>query len=341
MFVLLDGPEVTHFCHVALIEKNARFTPRLRFSVRDKEGNIVALPATEEGASRASLRASVDLTKCHEAFWKLIQFLQSLCNVDIPREAFSLIAQEDREIVSALRERGAESLTKIMRELSRTRDVSLSEEDVNLLLRRKEKLLDFETALDEGHVEEWWQDFFEKNKWIFGYGLNYHILRCEQAQPAYGGSRLDRKGGQKGDFLHSTLGDLSFTVLVEIKTPSTPLLQGNSEIRSGTWSLSRDVTDALAQIQTNLHRWEHRGAEEPENRDLLEGRRIYTVKPKGIIVIGLLRSLASPRSKRETFQRFRQSVHGIEILTFDEVYERAKFIVEQTDRGVSPITKKA
>lgn len=330
IFVLREGKGATHFCHVALIEKEARFTPRIRVSIRGSDGTVASLERDTE-TSHQSIKASVDLGQCHESFWKLINFLQSLRKVDVPREPFSLISREDAEIISALGARDAASLRRIIMGLSLTQGVSLTEDELNVLLRRKEKLAQFENELNGGHKEGWWQNFFEDNKWIFGYGLNYQILRQELAQPTYGGPRLDGTGTQRGDSLHSTVGDLNFTVLVEIKRPCTPLLQGQTEIRSGTWSLSKDLTDALAQIQTNADRWEHKGSDEPENRDRLETKKIYTVKPKGIIVIGLLRSVAEPRSKRETFQRFRQSVHGIEILTFDEVYNRAKFIVEHTD----------
>lgn len=324
-FVLLAGPKVTHLCHVALIEKARKFTPRLRFSIRDKNGEIVLSDA--EATEDRALKASVDLTECTAQLWDLIQYLQSLRAIDIPLKPFSLASQDDSAIVSALHDRTAASVKAIIKELSLRRDVSLSEKDVNQLLKRKQKLVEFEEALNTDNLEDWWQDFLEANKWIFGYGLDYHILRQEQPQPALGGEGIDGTGDQIGDFL-STVGDINFTVLVEIKTPSTPLLQGNSQCRSGTWSLSRELTDALAQIQTNIHRWELRGAEEPINRDRLESKGVYTVKPKGIIVIGLLRHLREPRSKRETFQRFRQSIHGIEILTFDEVHRRARFIVE-------------
>jgi len=64
--------------------------------------------------------------------------------------------------------------------------------------------------------------------------------------------------------------------------------------------------------------------------DRLETQGIYTVEPKGIIVIGLLRELDT-RSKRTTFQNFRRAVHGIEIITFDELHARARFIVEKSE----------
>ena len=205
----------------------------------------------------------------------------------------------------------------------------LSEADINQLLNRKEKLSNFKGDMKKHEDDEsWWQNFFENNKWIFGYGLNYQILRQEQTQPHYGGDRVDGTGGQKGDYLTSTLGNISFTVLVEIKTPNTPLIQGTKEIRNGAWSLSKELTDAVSQIEANIDTWDKRGSKEPDNQDRFEKDEIYTVQPKGIIVIGNLDSLDS-RSKRESFQRFRKSIHGIDILTFDELLKRAEFIVAE------------
>ena len=66
----------------------------------------------------------------------------------------------------------------------------------------------------------------------------------------------------------------------------------------------------------------------PENVDTYEGQDIFTVKPKGIVVIGFLNEVKGNRHKLQTFERFRKSIHGVEIITFDELYERARFIVE-------------
>jgi len=96
---------------------------------------------------------------------------------------------------------------------------------LHLHSERSESLRKFQDNIENVLDEKYWQDFFEENKWIFGYGLNYKILRQEQSQPNYGGAKVDGTGGQKGDYLTSTQGDLRFTVLVEIKTPSTPFFR--------------------------------------------------------------------------------------------------------------------
>ena len=330
-FILLKKERVDYVCQVVLIKKGDKFTPRLSFSVRDKSGKIAQWASTEEETAN-SIKARIGLNDCHENFWKLVSFLQSLKDLEIPMEKFSLVSQGESEIVSALRGRDATSIVSIIKQLSSIPGVSLSQDDLNIVIKRREKLEEFKKALtDHATDENWWQNFFEQNKWIFGYGLNYQILKQEQAQAHYGGQRVDGAGGQKGDYLTSTLGDINFTVLVEIKTPKAPLLQGSSEIRNGAWSLSKNLTDAISQIEANIHTWEKQGSEQPDNRDKLEKDNVFTVQPKGIVVIGSLTDLASERSKRETFQRFRKSIHGIDIITFDELYKRASFIVENKE----------
>ena len=323
-FILDEKKQVDYICRVTLIKKGDKFTPRLSLSVRDKTKKIVESTET----TPTNIKANVSLDNCYDNFWKLISFLQSLRDIKLPKDKFSLISQDEGEIVSALRGRETDSVINIIKQLSAAPDISLTQKDINFLLKRREKLTEFKLALTEHSTDEgWWQGFFEDNRWIFGYGLNYEILRQQQSQPTYGGTRVDGKGGQRGDNLMFTTGDLNFTVLVEIKTPLTPLLQGTREIRNGAWSLSKDLTDALSQIQANIQSWEKQGSEQPDNRDKLEKMSVFTVKPKGIIVLGSLSQLAD-RSKRETFQRFRKSIHGIDIITFDELFERAKFIVE-------------
>ena len=200
-----------------------------------------------------------------------------------------------------------------------------------MCIRDRDKLAEFEKALVNHKSDEtWWQNFFENNKWIFGYGLDYQIIKQEEAQPHYGGTKVDGTGDQKGDYLASTQGDINFVVLVEIKTPDTKLLQGSKEIRRGAWSLSKDLPDALVQIEANIHTWDKQGSVQPSNLDRFEGQGVYTVQPKGIIIIGSLSEL-NDRNKRETFQRFRKSIHGVDIITFDELYHRAKFIIDHSE----------
>jgi len=197
--------------------------------------------------------------------------------------------------------------------------------------QRKSVLEIFKNNLTAQRGEDWWQDFFETNTWIFGYGLNYQILKSVQAQPRYGGMAVTGKGVQKGDFLQRTEAVVKFTVLVEIKRPATQLL-GNESYRNGAWELGEELTGGVSQMHANCSKWEKEGSKAEENQEALLQQGIFTVQPKGILVIGHTNQL-SDSSRRATFEMFRRNTVNPEILTFDELYERAKFIVEHTGQG--------
>lgn len=194
---------------------------------------------------------------------------------------------------------------------------------------RKKALETFRLSLKQKLEEAWWQDFFERNTWIFGYGLKYQILKSIQSQPRYGGTNLAGRGTEKGDFLVRTEADVKFTVLVEIKRPDSQIL-GNKAYRNGAWQLGEDLAGGVSQLQANCRCWEIEGSSAEQNREALQQERTYTVHPKGILVIGATSQL-NDIAKRNTFELFRQSVTNPEIITFDELYERAKFIVEHRD----------
>ena len=142
------------------------------------------------------------------------------------------------------------------------------------------------------------------------------------------------KGTQKGDFLQTTEAEIKFTVLVEIKKPNTQLL-GKIAYRNGAWELGVELTGGVAQMQANCNKWEKAGSQTPENVEALLQKKIFTVQPKGILVIGHTNQL-NQIPKRTSFELFRRNTVDSEILTFDELYARAKFIVEQTTEEAEP-----
>jgi len=143
---------------------------------------------------------------------------------------------------------------------------------------------------------------------------------------------VEGQGGQIPDSLGITKGNVKFSVIVEIKTPETPLLR-DKQVRRGAWGISKELIDAVAQIQANTDQWNVEGSRARQNQPKLEG--IHTVTPKGIVVIGSLSQFKDPATQKDvqskvfTFERFRRSLSNLEIITFDELYERARFIVEQ------------
>lgn len=181
--------------------------------------------------------------------------------------------------------------------------------------------------------EQWWQSFFEDNQWIFGYGLNYQFLHLLDSQANYGGANYTGKGAQQGDFLMNTGANIQFTVLVEIKKPNTSIFQLDSSSnikkhRNGAALLNDELTGGVSQLQSNCHRWDTDGSRRQDDIVELSDQSIFTYQPKGILVIGSTDQLNDPDA-RSTFELFRRNTDNPEIITFDELFERAKYIVSQ------------
>lgn len=187
-----------------------------------------------------------------------------------------------------------------------------------------------ENKITDTRHESVWQHFFNINDWIFGYGLDYRFLGILQKEAHVSGTDVAGKESVINDFL---LGCSKFTVLVELKKHDTPLF-GKDKNRSNSWTLSDDLVSGLSQILEQKASWQVT-AEANTNgnyNDTGELIKQKTFDPKSILVIGSTKQFDGTdkenQIKAKTFELFRRDSKNIEILTYDELYERAKFIVE-------------
>lgn len=272
--------------------------------------------------------------KLDEAFAKLTQLLQEQ-GIQYGEHQFSINAAgalvvTDENKAAVLRGLLDQDLSEdVWAQIAET-NPSLASRLANAKMQedRRAVLQQFNSMLDDNSLsEDDWQNLFEQNTWIFGYGLRYQILRLVQSQPNYGGTSVSGRGGQRGDFLAATEAEVKLTCLVEIKKPTTPLLQ-TAEYRNGAWGASTELSGAVSQIQINCATWEIEGSRTAANsEDIVQAQSTYTICPKGIIVVGKLDQVTE-RDKRNSFERFRSGMHNPEIITYDELYERAHYIVE-------------
>lgn len=193
---------------------------------------------------------------------------------------------------------------------------------------RSDALREFRDHLDGGWTEPEWQAFFQRNDWIFGQGLAYQFLVTEVTQPLYGGADITSHGGERGDFFMGTAGDARFAVLVEIKRPDTSLIDGE-RYRNGAWRVSEHLSGGVAQLQANCQQWLVQSRQLP-NVDTMDERDITTAAPEGILVIGRLSTIANDREQRESFERYRNHLWNPKVITYDELYTRASFIVTRS-----------
>ena len=186
-----------------------------------------------------------------------------------------------------------------------------------------------ENKIIDERLEILWQHFFSKNDWIFGYGLDYKFLGILQKEAHISNTDLSGKGGVIGDFL---LGCNKFTVLVELKRPDTDLFKNKN--RSNSWSLSNELIDAFSQILEQKASWQIQAESNANNNYNNDGEIIKqkTIDPKTILIIGNSSQYSGETKelqiKAKSFELFRRDSRNVEIVTFDELFERAKFIVE-------------
>jgi len=237
-----------------------------------------------------------------------------------------LVDIEDKEIISVIKNYSGEKREQFLNLL---RNQNITKEDLDILSGRKSGLEEFRKALAENlnWTEPQWQAFFENNTWIFGYGLDYRFLRILQRESSISNIDLNGKNVVKTDFL---MGDKNFTVIVELKKPTTPLFEKDQD-RSESWRLSKDITYSISQILSQKAEWQIKSERENfDNSGELITQR--TFDPKTILIIGHSGQFTgedkTSKIKAKTFELYRRNMRNIDIFTYDELLDRAQFIVE-------------
>ncbi|MGO1164572.1 Shedu immune nuclease family protein [Brucella pseudogrignonensis] len=275
-----------------------------------------------------------------DEFERLLGFLAQIKFIDLSnKENFqiedistkagpkAIIDASDRGIIDRIRSMPDGQRNGLLRALQE----SLTDEEINILLGRRQGLEEYEEHMRVGDWSEaQWQDFFEREQWVFGYGLDYRVMRQFGREMTVGTGGTDNQNKPVIDFLMSFT---DYTVLVEIKRPDTPIFRANRGGRAGTWEFSQEFMSAVSQIIEQKAEWlSFAQTGEHYNKTGTETLAARTRNTKSILVIGSHSEFSSadhPRAaniKRDTFELFRRETRSIDIVTFDELLERARFI---------------
>lgn len=348
-FILCRTQQVEYRCVVTLVKNpDFSFSPRFNFEVwnitKKAQANYQRGKFDDE-----LIKAKVSLDICHENFLKLLQFIFSLSEINTEdREQYAIVRKSEKDIFDHI-----DKATAVVK-LHEKYGTEITEQDVNLLLNRKSRLEHFKKLLTDSYFfaserfrlgkegkqaksEFVWQSFFEENQWIFGYGLQ--LVACEglddkKLEVMVVGNDVFEGGGKRIDALLKTKGNISKLLFCEIKLHLPDLLIEPYD-RPNVFVPKKELRGAVAQIQKTIHKATLKARQkfEPVQEDgSPTGEEILFVKPRGIVVIGTLDDFKTPEGinyeKLSSFELYRQQVNGIDIITYDELYERARFIVE-------------
>lgn len=190
-----------------------------------------------------------------------------------------------------------------------------------------------------GSEEALWQAFFEKNRWIFGYGLFYLSasgFTDEKLEQVVAGPTV-ATDGKRADGLLRTRGRVGAVCLVEIKRHRTPLLKKEA-YRAGVWPPSTELAGAVSQTLLTVD-----GMERQFQRLLVmtdkqgnpTGEEAVIARPRSVVVCGSLSEFVTDNGinhdRFRSFELYRRHLVSPDVVTFDELYERARLIVESSE----------
>jgi hypothetical protein len=271
---------------------------------------------------------------------RLIDFLDSIRTVPLEGDTKLRLTDEQLRNISLSQAQARSIINKnpdVFVELARSENL---QRDLVAIGYRRKQLEAFEQMLGDHTLDEKdWQAFFEANTWIFGYGLSYQFLsglsdkKLEQTVRGYDLSG----GGKRVDALMKTRGRISSLCFVEIKKPTTDLCT-NNPYRSDVWSPSAELAGGVAQVQTTVHATLERLGRKLTPHDEQgdpTGEVLFNIEPRSCLVIGSLgefhRLHGINEAQFRSFELYRRNTWRPEIVTFDELLERARFIVEHSD----------
>jgi hypothetical protein len=277
----------------------------------------------------------------------LLEFIIGLRTMDLPNSAKRQLSEDDLRAL-VLNQGQARSLfirnAELFRQLAQSEDL---ERDLIAVGYRRNQLEQFQKLLDDEDFfaaeqtrlratpESLWQKFFERNPWIFGYGLSYQFMTGLDGKKLETIVRgFDVTGpGKRVDALMKTRGRIGSLCFVEIKRHDRLLLDKEA-YRSGAWAPTSELAGGVAQIQATVHSAVEQIGRRlmPRKEGVPTGEELFNVEPRSCLVMGRLSEFETSTGinmdKVRSFELYRRNTWRPEIVTYDELLERARFIVE-------------
>lgn len=297
---------------------------------------------------------SLSFTFVGDEIVKIVNFINSILDLPLDEKASAKIDDEKLKEILLSKDQARKMFKENEPLIIEFIKHEITKSDIVTLGYRKKQIKNFEKLLIDKDFfdktrnlfrvdsdERLWQLFFEKNTWIFGYGLNYVFnspLENKKLEQVVAGYDFN-SSGKRVDALLKSRGLINALCFVEIKTPETPLLKESKKpYRRECWHISDEIAGAISQIHRTVHKSLLNISTKTELKDELgnlTGEVVYLYQPKSYIVVGNLGQFTTQaginEEKYSSFELFRQNIKSPEILTFDELYERAKYIIKNTE----------
>ncbi|MGR9465913.1 Shedu immune nuclease family protein [Rhizobium leguminosarum] len=319
-----------------------RFQIKATFIEDDRSFKTVTIQRfSENGAQRPHF------TFLPDEIAKLLKFLTDVKRLHFPSAGSVNATDNDLEDLLLNPDQARKVMSAnptLLASLART---EVTDEDIIALGYRKQQLRIFKSLLDDTEYfaseasrhpkggEQVWQNFFEANPWIFGYGLSmihFGPLDSRKLEQMVRGSSVWGKG-KRVDALLKSAARISTACFVEIKRHDTELLTSDA-YRGDIWQPSKELTGAIAQVQgTVAAALDNLGLQQPieDQNGNPTGEVLFSIEPRSFVIAGRLDEFDTINGinarKFRSFELFRRNLVRPEVVTFDELYERTALIV--------------
>jgi hypothetical protein len=347
-FILISKPNVKTILKVSFYKSKSdnKYIPRLEFRKEDRNGELTK----SKGHDVIIKFGDGDEAR---AFWKVIHFLhdfKDLVDLGDFHAKYQAISF-DSYLVDFKTKKQAEKLQELS---SLTENIKLSKDEIKELLfpQRRNTIHWFYAFLKDLHnnqgikafdsyrnkhsigengEEAIWHHFLKNNEWIIGLNVDIKFIRDLLSKQKIGNANSKGVGNPEVDLL----GISYFTTLIELKTSKTEIFkkEKTSKSRTNTWDFSNDFIEAYSQTLSQRSVITENKNIVDENGEIIDTKKNRILDPKAVLIIGN-RNVEFPHIritendiKTDCFERIRRDSRNVEIITFDELFERAFHIV--------------
>ncbi len=168
--------------------------------------------------------------------------------------------------------------------------------------------------------ENQWQAKLQEQSWIISQLYAYPFV-IVGGQAYVGGKAVTNLGGNLVDYVYRN--NLTHnTLLVEIKTPQTPLLRSNP-YRNNVYAPSEELVGAINQLlqsrQSLVQGYQSLVGDEPA--------QVRPWSPRALLIAGSIKTLEGV-SRQRSFELFRSALRDVDVVTFSELLDRARLLLD-------------
>lgn len=345
-FLITQNSRSRTICEISFHKSSqtAKYLPRLTFKRIANNGDIQT--------TRSKDKVTIKFDESEDAirFWRLIGFLfnyKDLVDVGEFEKSFQVVSKQ----AYVLEFTNKDELEKIrdLKELVGISDLNYNQLKILTFENRKKNLKAFYFLLKnirESHQhysekfkiqpgeEHIWHHFLQSNDWILGLNADLRFITDFLDEQKVGIENSVGSESPKVDIL----GISEFTTLIELKHTTANIFKvAKSKGRANTWDFTTDFIEGISQCLGQKNELEKSFETKvflDSDKNRLPKDGIETIDPKALILIGNkkrefpINELNNTNIlKNKTLERFRRNNRNIDVLTFDELFERAYHIV--------------